>query len=135
LIGVAANIVVPGALSESEIGEKFAKYPLESDRIKPSFDDDLSDIPYLQRDRIKLLYKFDLQPQLHTYDKYMDRLEKNSAIRIQNNKDYQKFLKDLKKQSSFDEEISEDIQNDLQLAETENIMRDLLYLMLEEKTK
>lgn len=135
LIGVSSNIIVPGALSESEIGEKFAKYPLESDRIKPSFDDDLSDIPYLQRDRIKMLYKFDLQPQLHTYDKYMDQLKKNSEVRIQNNKDYQKFLKELKKHGEFDEEISEEIQNDLQLVETENIMRDLLYLMQDGKTK
>lgn len=135
LTGVKSNIIVPGALSESEIGEKFAKYPLESDRIKPSFDDDLLDISYLQRDRIKLLYKFDLQPQLHTYDKYMDRLKKNSAGRIQNNKDYEKFLKELKKHSELDEEISEEIQNDLQLAETENIMRDLLYLMQVEKTQ
>lgn len=135
LTGVASNIVVPGSLSESEIGEKFAKYPLENDRIKPSFDDDLLDISYLQRDRIKLLYKFDLQPQLHTYDNYIDQLKKNSAVRIQNNKDYQKFLKELKKHSELDEEISEEIQNDLQLAETENIMRDLLYLMQVEKTQ
>lgn len=134
LTGVTSNMIVPGALSESEIGEKFAKYPLENDRIKPSFDDDLLDISYLQRDRIKLLYKFDLQPQLHTYDKYMDRLKANSVVRIQNNKDYQKFLKELKKHSDLDEEISEEIQNDLQLAETENIMRDLLYLMQVEKT-
>lgn len=135
LIGVSANIVVPGGFSESEIGEKFAKYPLETDKIKPSFDDDLMDIPFLQRDRIKMLYKFDLQPQLHTYEKYMERLKENSVARIKNNKDYQKFLKELKKHGDFDEEISEEIQNDLQLVETENIMKDLLYLMQDKKTK
>ncbi|MBA3817172.1 MAG: PDZ domain-containing protein, partial [Parachlamydiaceae bacterium] len=135
LIGVASNIYVPGVLSESDIGEKFAKYPLGSDSIEPSFDDNLSDIPYLQRDRIKMLYKFGLQPQLHTYDKYMEQLKKNSAIRIENNKSYQKFIKELKKQGDVDEEVSEEVQNDLQLAETENIMRDLLYLMHETKPK
>lgn len=135
LTGVAADINAPGPLSESEIGEKFAKNPLESDRIRPSFDDDLLDIPYLQRDRVKILYKFDLQPQLHTYDKYMERLKKNSVLRIQNNKQYKKFLAELKKHGELDEEISLDIQNDLQLTETENIMKDLLYLMQEEKFK
>lgn len=138
LTGVIADIDVPGPLSESEIGEKFAKYPLENDSIPPSFDDDLSDIPYLQRDRIKMLYKFDLQPKVHIYDKYLDRLKKNSALRILNNKNYQNFLKELKKNT--DTEVEEENpetygQSDLQLAETENIMRDLLFLMLEDNEK
>lgn len=131
LTGVIADIDVPGALSESEVGEKFAKYPLENDSIPPSFDDDLLDIPYLQRDRIKMLYKFDLQPKVNTYDKYMERLRKNSTVRIQNNKNYQNFLKELKKNKDVEEEHPEGfIQNDLQLAETDNIMKDLLFFML-----
>lgn len=135
LIGVQANIVVPGPLSEMEIGEKFAKYPLENDSILANYDDDLSDIPFSQRDKIRLLYKFDLQPQLHTYEKYLDLLKKNSALRIKNNKAYQEFLKDLKKKDDTAAEVEQQFeevrtQNDFQLAETYNIMRDLLYLML-----
>lgn len=134
LVGVITDIDVPGPLSESEVGEKFAKYPLENDSIPPSFDDDLLDIPYLQRDRIKMLYKFDLQPKVNTYDKYMDRLKKNSALRIQNNKNYQTFLKELKKNTDVEEENPEGFgQNDLQLTETDNIMKDLLYLEAEKK--
>lgn len=133
LTGVIADIDVPGPLRESEVGEKFAKFPLENDSIPPSFDDDLLDIPYLQRDRIKMLYKFDLQPKVHTYDQYIDRLRKNSAIRIQNNKNYQNLLKELKKNADVEEENPEGFtQNDLQRNETENIMRDLLYLMLKD---
>lgn len=138
LNGVISDIDVPGPLSESEIGEKFAKYPLENDSIPPSFDDDLSDIPYLQRDRIRMLYKFDLQPRLHVYDRYMQRLRKNSALRILNNKNYQNFLKELKKNSDseVEEENPENFgQNDLQLSETDNIMKDLLFLMQEENEK
>lgn len=132
LTGVLANIVVPGPLSEIDIGEKHAKYPLENDSIPPNFDDDLADIPYGQRDKIRLLYKFDLQPKANIYEKYMDTLKKNSALRIQNNKNYQDFIKELKKKD--DDEVEEENpeqqgHTDLQLNETYNIMRDLLYLM------
>ena len=131
LTGVSADIVVPGPLSESEIGEKESKYPLENDSIAPNFDDDLADIPYLQRDKIKALYKFDLQQRLHMYEPYLAILKKNSQIRIENNKIFQSFLKELKKKDGdeVDEENHPDFgQNDLQLTETYNIMRDLLFL-------
>jgi carboxyl-terminal processing protease len=131
LLGVEADIAVPGALSEMEIGEKFGKYPLPNDRIKPNFDDDLADIPFLQRDKIRLLYKFDLQKPLTTYRPYMVLLKSNSAKRIENNKLYQKFLKSLKKEASEvepDEEELDTSTEDFQLQETYNIMRDLLYL-------
>lgn len=131
LTGVPSDIVVPGPLSETEIGEKFSKYPLENDKIKPNFDDDLSDIPYTQRDKIKLLYKFDLQQKLNLYEPYLALLTKNSADRIQNNKSYQTLLKELKKKDSEedgDDDEEKIGQNDLQLTEAFNIMRDLIFL-------
>lgn len=129
LTGVASDIVVPGPLSEMEIGEKFAKYPLENDHIKPNFDDDLADVPYLQREKVRMLYKFNLQQPLHIYDKYLDILKKNSEERIKNNKSYQTLLKEIKKKEPFEEENLDQLgQVDLQLTETYNIMQDLLYL-------
>ncbi len=128
LTGVLSDVTVPGVLSETEIGEKFAKYPLENDRIKENFDDDLSDIPYAQRDKIRKLYKFDLQPRLTIYSKYLPTLKGNSTERLVQNKNYQNFLKELKKKDP-DEENTEDFgQNDLQLTETYNIMKDLILL-------
>ncbi|WP_284452900.1 S41 family peptidase [Parachlamydia acanthamoebae] len=136
LNGVYADIVVPGALSESEIGEKFAKFPLESDQIKENFDDDLADIPFAQRAKIRMLYKFDLQPKLNIYNKYLETLKTNSAYRIEHNKNFQAFLKDLKKKEkekdsipNEEEEESSFGQNDLQLTETYNIMKDLILIM------
>lgn len=134
LNGVFSDILVPGVLSESEIGEKFAKYPLDSDQIKDNFDDDLADIPLLQRAKIRLLYKFDLQPRLNLYGKYLPALKKNSAYRIEHNKNYQAFLKELKKKekdivTNEEEEESSFGQNDLQLAETYSIMKDLIFMM------
>lgn len=136
LNGVQADVVVPGALSEAEIGEVFNKFPLDSDNIPPSFDDDLSDIPFLQRERIRWLYKFNLQPRLDIYGKYLNVLKENSALRVKNNKNYQSFLKEIKKNSDVEDESPEQFgQTDLQLEETYEIMKDLLYLQLKNKTK
>lgn len=129
LTGVIADIVVPGPLSEIEIGEKFAKYPLENDKIKPNFDDDLADVPYLQREKVRMLYKFNLQPQVHMYDKYLHTLKANSEDRIKTNKSFQTLLTELKKKEPVDEETLTELGRvDLQLTETYNIMKDLLYL-------
>ena len=130
LNGVISDITVPGPLSETEIGEKFAKFPLESDKIKENFDDDLSDIPFYQRDKIKSLYKFDLQKKVDIYGPYLEMLKKNSAYRIEHDKNYQTFLKEIKKNEVDEESASEKFgQNDIQLNESYNIMRDLLFLM------
>lgn len=131
LVGVESDVIVPGYLSESEIGEKFLKYPLENDQIKPNFDDDLSDIPYFQRQKIETLYKFNLQPKLETYKPYVQLLGNNSNKRIDDNQQYQAFLKELKKK---DLEIDEGNEHqlghsDLQLSEAYNVMKDLILLM------
>lgn len=129
LTGVASDIVVPGPLSELDIGEKHSKYPLENDKITPNFDDDLLDIPSNQREKIKALYKFDLQKKVTTYNPYLPALQKNSSNRINNNKTYQAFLKELKKKETDEEDEPETKigQNDLQLAEAFNIMKDIVF--------
>lgn len=132
LIGVLSDVKVPGPLSESEIGERFAKYPLENDYIRSNFDDDLSDIPFLQRDKIRKLYKFGLQEKIDTYVPYLEKLKDNSAKRLENNLNYQNMIKEIKKKDENDSDTVENFgQNDLQLEEAYSIMKDLI-LMLEE---
>lgn len=132
LTGVLSNIVVPGPLSESEVGERFAKFPLENDHIKSNFDDDLSDIPFLQREKIRRLYKYGLQEKLSTYTPYMERLKENSAQRIDANKNYQNFIKEVKKKEDIDPDNMEKFgQNDLQLEEAYRIMKDIILMMKE----
>lgn len=142
LTGVYSDIVAPGPLSQTDIGEKLAKYPLENDSIKENFDDDLSDVPASQREKIRMLYKFNLQPKLAMYEPYLLPLAQNSALRILNNKIYQEFIKELKNSDNEkdkekdEEEIAEETtfsKADLQLTEAFNIAKDLLYLMLKEK--
>lgn len=132
LIGVLPDINVPGPLSESEIGEKYATYPLESDNIKPNFDDDLSDIPPLQREQARMTYKINLQPKMNTYAPYLPILRANSEKRIQENLDYKNFLVEVKKKESNPETVEVFGQNDMQLNETYQIMKDLIILMVEQ---
>jgi carboxyl-terminal processing protease len=140
MVGVAADVVVPGLLSEMEIGEKYAKYPLGNDEITDSFDDDLADLSLTEREKIGLVpvYKHGLQPRLSIYTKYLPTLKKNAELRLKLNKNYQEFLKKIQKkdkdQESDAEEASADSdsdgQVDWQLNETYNVMRDLIILMV-----
>ena len=118
--------IVPGILSEVEIGEKYSKYPLENDTIAANFDDDLSDIPFIHRKRISLLYKHNLQQVTKAYTQYLDLLTKNSKQRIESNKNYQNFLKEIKNKNYESECIDLFNQSDLQLGEALNITKDLV---------
>ncbi len=130
MTGVCSDIVIPGPLSEAEVGEQFAKFPLENDHIKPNFNDDLSDIPFYQREQIRMLYSYDLQPRLIVYQPYLDKLRENVNHRIEKNQNYQNFLKEIKKKEVLEDEESEEFgQNDLQLVEANNVMKDLIFLM------
>lgn len=130
LTGVTSDVVIPGPLSEAEIGEQYAKFPLENDTIKPNFNDDLSDIPFYQREQIRMLYSYDLQPRLTVYQPYVEQLCKNTAYRIDKNQNYQNFLKEIKKKEFLENEDEEEFgQNDLQLAEAHNVLKDLILMM------
>jgi carboxyl-terminal processing protease len=128
LVGVSADIEVPGYFSQLDIGEKFSKYPLENDAISPNFEDDFSDIPPAHRNQIIRLYKFNLQTVSTQYTPYKELLQKNSATRIQQNKNYQNFIKEISNRDEDAEPENSFGQTDLQLVETYNIMKDLILL-------
>lgn len=128
LVGVSADIEVPGIFSQMEIGEKFSKFPLETDNISSSFEDDLSDVPSIHRNQVMQLYKFNLQQILTTYKPYLENLKKNSGMRIEASKNYQNFLKEVAKKDYYNDQAEEFGINDLQLEETENIMKDLIFM-------
>ena len=128
LVGVASDIVIPGILSELDVGEKFSKHPLENDTIEPHFDDDLADISPFHRLQLGPMYKYNLQTKLTTYLPYIDILKRNSQLRIRFNKNYQSFLNELQKKN-FDSEFIELFgQTDLQFAESLNVIKDLIFL-------
>lgn len=129
LAGVQSDIVIPGILSQLDIGEKYAKFPLENDEIEPHFDDDLSDISALHRLQLGPMYKYNLQTKLSTYLPFSDVLKRNSRLRIDTNKNYQKFLTELDKKNFDSESIDLFSQTDIQLIEALNVMKDLIFLM------
>ena len=132
LVGVQSDIVIPGLLSELDIGEKFAKYPLETDQIEPHFEDDLSDISPFHRVQLGPMYKYNLQTQLTTYEPYKEPLKTNSILRIGANKNYQSFLTEIQKKNYDSDSVELFGQSDLQLAEAFNIMKDLIFFMATE---
>ena len=77
-----------------------------------------------------MLYSYDLQPRLTVYQPYLERLCKNTSYRIEKNQNYQNFLKEINKKEFVNDEDSEEFgQNDLQLAEAYNVIKDLILLM------
>lgn len=128
LVGVKADIVVPGILANLEIGEKYSKYPLESDAIEPAFDDKLDDIPSYQRAQIAKLYKFNLQTIITSNKPFIPILQENSKARQSMSKSYSSFLKKIENLDPDKEEEDFLKTGDLQLHETINVMKDFILL-------
>ncbi|MDN3507171.1 MAG: S41 family peptidase [Simkaniaceae bacterium] len=135
LVGVRPDIVVSGIYSQLDIGEKYSKFPLENESIPPNFQDDLADVPPMHRNQIVRLYKFDLQTILNTYNPYMEILTRNSQKRVEQNKNYQNFLKAIADNDTLSETAESYGLSDLQLIETSNIMKDLILLMQAEEAE
>ena len=74
------------------------------------------------------MYKKDQQPRTDLYGKHLDRLKSNSDLRIAQNTNYQNFLKEVRKEEFDADAIEKYGQNDLQLEESHNIMKDLILL-------
>ena len=129
LDGVQADIEIPGILSQLEIGEKYAKFPLENSSIDPHYDDDLSDLSHLHRMQLGAMYRYNLQQKLNTYTPFLEKVRKNSKERIEKNKNYQNFLTDIERKNFDSEAVNLFNQSDLQLAEAMNVVKDLVFLM------
>ncbi len=126
LVGVSADIVVPGYLSQTEYGEQYSKYPLSNNSIEPNYNDQMFDIMPWRRERQKKNYLKNIQKKTDYFSKHIETLRENSKLRISANPDYQSFIRSLEKDSSH--EANFHAQNDLQLHEGFNIIKDLIYL-------
>ena len=129
LIGVHSDIIVPGPFSKMKIGEEYSKYPLANEAIPENFRDDLQRYSPFHRFRFGKSYRDHLQTILTTYQKYLPTLKKNSEERVSSNASYQKFLKECEDEEHAYEFFEAFNHTDLQLLETYNIMKDLLFLM------
>lgn len=142
--GVKADIVAPGHWNSEEVGEKYADSE-EGGKIAPLYNDTLSDIPGEQRAWYLKYYIPKLQKQNNEWRKLLPTLQKNSAYRIAHNKNYQYFLKNPQAENiegNDDEESSsaesdwhelgskkrQSGEDDLQVAEAVNILKDMIVL-------
>lgn len=130
--GVKIDIPIQGICSSLKVGEKHHKFPLKNDQINENFEDDLSDIPHVHRQQISRLYRFDLQKKLKYLQKILPKLKKNSELRLENNKNYQKFLEEIKKENFETDEVTAFSLLDFQLIEAMKVTKD--FLCLKEKT-
>ena len=134
LSGVFADVVIPGPFSEGEFGEKYQKNPLANDTIEPSFDDPLDDVGTPEKMALEVLYKHDVEKKEERYLPYLEQLKKNTALRLETNKPYKKFIEKIRADEAGEEEIeiqessAEEGGRDFQLEETIELMKDLLYL-------
>ena len=128
--GLKSDIEIPGPLSQIDYGERFAKNAIQNDSIDPHFDDQLEDIHPIHRFKLKAVYGKDLQkPSEHLQD-YIPLLTANSEARLKLNNNFQAFLEDIQ---TKDEDVAREDkkkygQNDLQLEESFNVMKDLILL-------
>lgn len=127
LVGVKSDIVVPGVLSQMEIGERYSKYPLENDMITSSFEDDLSDVHPLFRMRLKKSLGKNTQKRSAEIFALVESLTRNSKVRISSSQNYQFFLSEITNQNRYDLDPGLIGQSDLQLEETVNIMKELIF--------
>ena len=128
--GVEADIHVPTEFSPYNIGERFLEYPLSNDCLDFSlFDTNEQQKRKARSKRSKHCIPY-LEIAQTEWRKMLPELIANSSARIQNNKNYQFFLKRIdpayqrsrkKRQENFGVD-------DLQMAEAVNITKDMVRL-------
>lgn len=128
LCGVASHISVPGMYSFMNFGESESKYPLENESISPHFQDTFEDVHPLYKRRLRKAFSQNVQEPISYWNQFIAQLKENSMRRIANNERYQVFLLEAEKKEFSEESLKKIGKTDLQLEETYNITKDLIYL-------
>ena len=123
--GVSADIVVPTIFSPYNIGERFLEFPLKNDRLEAVYQDPLSDVDmkhkkWLQRNYLPYIQKQDVR-----WSNMIPLLRANSSHRLSTNTNFKAFLKLSETGFSGKRDWGEE---DLQMAEAVNIIKDAIHL-------
>lgn len=124
--GVTADIVVPTPLHFVPIGENHLEYPLMADCVEPAFEDTLADVDPFARRWLTKNYLPNLQKRETTWIEYLPTLQENSERRLSQNKNFQIFLHDVKEKKTLSTSTCGG--NDLQMEESVNILKDMIFL-------
>ena len=128
--GVKADIVVPTEFSQEHIGEGYLDYTLKTDTIPDGYQDKLEDIDPKLRGWYMRYYLPTLQAKIDKWRELLPILKKSSQKRISENKNFQTFLKVLKKEKITKDEaqaLRKSLKStDLQMDEATNILKDII---------
>jgi len=125
--GVKADITVPSEFQFEEVGEAYLDYPLPSDHVAAAFDDNLSDIDPFARKWFQKYYTPTLQKVEYKWASLVPQLKANSQKRVAQNRNFQIFLQKIKGELK-PEEVLHSGSNDLQMDESVNIVKDMIFL-------
>jgi carboxyl-terminal processing protease len=125
--GVKADIIVPSSLNFEEMGEAYLEYPLPSDWVANAYQDPLSDIDPMARKWFQKYYIPTLQQKETTWEESLPQLRINSMRRVQQNQNFQLFLKEVKEKVKPIDVVSFGV-NDLQMDEAVNILKDMILM-------
>lgn len=132
--GVKADVLVPTELAPFNIGEKFLEYPLPSDRVPAAYVDPLNDVDERNKVWFQKNYLPNLQAPQTFWQKNRSTLVQNSGRRIERDKNFKLFLKDQDRYQGVSlRAYSKPVnppwgEDDLQMAEARNILKDMIEL-------
>lgn len=119
--GVKADVVVPSQFVHENMGEEYLDYPLQQKEIPPSFDDHLDDVAANLKPWYMHYYMPTMQHRLAMWRTMVPELQKRSAKRIANNREYQAFLRGSQGAAEG---------QDFQMQEAINIIKDMIELQM-----
>ena len=135
--GVRADVVVPSKYSPFNIGEKYLPYALKNDQVPSAFTDLLMDVDGRSRAWLQKNYLPNLQKKLSHWTEMLPLLKLNSEYRLGHDRNFLCFLQFLKNDplplESRGDSSSNFGQNDLQVLEAVNIIKDMTLLQKYEK--
>lgn len=130
LVGVVPDIEIPGPFCQTEVGERFQRFPLNSNQIPAHFKDDLADLNLWEQLQLGINYRSNQQKIIETYRQFLPILKENVENRLKQNMGHQFLMKYVKNKNETEEEIKEPpfYLDDFQLHETIHVAQDLIYL-------
>lgn len=141
--GVIADIVLPTQYAPFNIGEKYLEYPLPADAVEPVFNDPLTDLDEKTQKIFEKHYLPYTQRVVPFWKRMLPALRQNSQARLAKNLDFQNFLRRIEKirsrqnalpPNTIDEAIYIGL-DDLQMTESVNILKDMIYIESESRPK
>jgi carboxyl-terminal processing protease len=129
--GVIADIVVPSEYTSYNFGERFLEYPLPADHIQSAFRDPLEDLEEPARTWFQKFYLPKQQKKVTLYQKMLPVLRQNSLYRQTHDPKFKQYLEQQKNLSW--EMKKKPLQEDAQMDESVNILKDMIILESQQK--